>query len=130
MHTPAAGSPERQAVCDAARPYVIKKYALSSKLPQPILFKVRRIQVLGNYCSFEAIPIFKDGSYVSTEYMMDIVFELCLKREHERWHVIYDLSSTDVPSDSEMRQIWSVFPKDFPVELIPQFWREQFDRVK
>jgi hypothetical protein len=134
-HTPVAGSPERQAVCDAARPYVIKRYgikryAMSGKLPQPIVFKVSRMQVLGKYCSFEAIPLFKDGSYVSTEYMMDIVFELCLKREHGEWRVIYDLSRTDVPSDTELREIWSAFPKDFPVALIPEFWRKQFNRIK
>lgn len=127
VHTPAAGSPERQAICDAARPYVIKKYTLASRLPQPIVFQVRRMQVLGNYCSFEAIPLFKDGSHVSTDYMMDIVFELCLKRENGKWRVIYDLSRTDVPADTEMRQIRSAFPKDFPVALLPAFWRERLD---
>jgi hypothetical protein len=130
LHTPEIGSPERQMICDAARPYVLKEYGFSKKPPQPILFKVRRMVVLRDYCSFEAVPVFKDGSVVGTDYIMDIVFNLCLKKTDGTWKVIYDLSSTDVPSDAELAQMWRDFPKAFPTSLIPEFWREHFSRLK
>ena len=129
-HTPEPGSPERQLICDGARAFVIKDYVTPNKLPQPLLFKIKRINVLGNYCSFEAVPVFKDGSQVSTDYIMDIVFDLCLKKTNKTWEVIYDLSSTDVPSNKQLKQMWSDFPKDFPFELIPEFWRRHFNRIK
>lgn len=129
-HTPEPGSKERQSICDGALPFVIKNYVSPKKLPQPLLFKIERINVVGNYCSFTAIPVFKDGSNVSTDYMMDIVIDLCLKKAGNTWEVIYDLSSTDVPNDSQLKQIWNDFPKDFPFTLIPEFWRNHFNRIK
>ena len=95
-----------------------------------MVFRISKMEVLGDYCYFEAFPLFKDGSPMVTDYIMDIRFALCLKSSHGKWRVIYDLSSTDVPSDEQLRQIWSVFPKDFPFPLIPEFWREKFNRVK
>ncbi len=130
QHTPEPGSKERQAICDGARPFVIKNYVSTKKLPQPLLFKIQRIQVTGNYCSFEALPVFKDGSPVTTEHIMDIVFDLCLKKTGDTWEVIFDLSSTDVPSDIQLKQMWNDFPKDFPSTLIPEFWSKHFNRVK
>jgi hypothetical protein len=129
-HTPKPGSEERQSICDGARPFVMKEYVSSKKLPQPLLFKIERMNVLGNYCSFQATPVFKDGSPVSTDHIMDIVFDFCLKKTGDTWEVIYDLSSTDVPSDTELKQMWNDFPKDFPSTLIPEFWRNHFNRVK
>lgn len=129
-HTPEPGSEERQSICDGARPFVIKNYVSPKKLPQPLLFKIQRINVAGNYCSFTAIPVFKDGTNVSTDYMMDIVIDLCLKKTGDIWEVIYDLSSTDVPSDAQLKEMWHDFPKDFPSTLIPDFWRKHFNRIK
>ncbi|HEY5811810.1 MAG TPA: hypothetical protein VIT23_04050 [Terrimicrobiaceae bacterium] len=125
-HTPARGSPERQSICDGARAYVIKNYATSAKLPQSVVFRIERIEMLGNYCSFEAIPVFKDGSAISPAYIQDIVFNLCLKRTNNQWRVIYDLSRTDVPDNAELRQISQAFPKEFPLALLPTFWRDLF----
>src|SRR2546422_9130402 len=99
-YTPKPGSSERQAICDAARTYVLRKYA-TAPLPQPIVFKIDRVRVQDHYCNFEAIPLFKDGGYVSPQYMVDIVFNLCFKRTNNRWNVIVDLSRTDVPDAAE-----------------------------
>ena len=129
-HTPKPGSEERQSICDGARSYVMKEYVSSKKLPQPLLFKIKRMNVLGNYCSFQATPVFKDGTSVDTEYIIDIVFDFCLKKSGDTWEVVFDLSSTDVPDDTVMKQMWSDFPKDFPSTLIPEFWRNHFNRVK
>jgi hypothetical protein len=78
IHTPKPGSPERQAICDGARPYVVSNYA-TAPLPQPIVFKISHLSVQEPYCNLEAIPLFKDGSYMSTEYMADIAFNFCMK---------------------------------------------------
>ena len=37
---------------------------------------------------------------MSTEYVADIVFDLCLQRTKDSWRVIYDFSRTDVPERS------------------------------
>jgi len=95
-----------------------------------MVFKVRRMEALGNYCGFEALPFFKDGSQVGTEYIMDIVLNLCLKKVNGKWRVVSDLSSTDVPNPAQLKQIWHEFPKDFPFALLSEFWREQFNKLK
>ena len=123
IHTPKPGSPERQAICDGARPYVLSKYALAA-LPQPIVFKISHISVQEPYCNLEAIPLFKDGSYISTEYMADIAFNFCLKETDGTWEVISDLSRTDVPDTSELREIRNNFPADFPLSLMSPNWRQ------
>jgi len=127
--TPDSGSAERLAICDAARAYTIKEYVSPTKLPQPLVFKVSTMKVLGNYCCFEATPYFKDGTPMDTKYIMDIVFLFFLERNHGKWRVMNDVSSTDVPTDSQLRQMWRNFPKDFPIVLIPKFWRDHFNRV-
>jgi hypothetical protein len=129
-HTPERGSPERQSICDGARAYVAKKYVTQTKLRQPLIFKIERIEVLGNYCSFQAIPLFRDGSPISTEYIEDIVFDFCLERTDGAWRVIYDFSRTDVPDDAELKQMWRAFPREFPFILLPKFWRDHFNRIK
>jgi len=108
----------------------MKEYVSPTKLPQPMVFEVSKMEVLGNHCFFEAIPCFKDGSTMGTDYIMDIVFQFCLERSREKWRVVVDLSSTDVPSDEHLRQELRTFPKDFPFVLIPKFWREHFARVR
>jgi hypothetical protein len=126
-YTPKPGSSERQAICDAARTYVLSKYT-TAPLPQPIVFKIDRIRVRDHYCNFEAIPLFKDGSYISPQYMVDIAFNLCFKKTDNRWNVIVDLSRTDVPDPAELQTIKHNFPKDFPVSLLSPTWRDLFNK--
>jgi hypothetical protein len=123
IHTPKPGSPERQAICDGARPYVVSKYGIAA-LPQPIVFKISHISVQEPYCNFEAIPLFKDGSYISTEFMEDIALNFCMKETAGTWEVIIDLSRTDVPDTSELREIRGNFPRDFPLSLLSPNWRQ------
>lgn len=126
-YTPKMGSTERQAICDAARAYIVKKYATGA-LPEPIVFKIDRIRVQNGYCSFEAIPLFKDGTYVSPKYMPDIAFNLCMKKTADDWKVLADLSRTDVPDAAELQSIRQRFPPDFPVSLLSPTWRELFKK--
>ena len=117
IHTPKPGSPERQAICDGARPYVVSNYA-TAPLPQPIVFKISHLSVQEPYCNLEAIPLFKDGSYMSTEYMADIAFNFCMKETAGTWKVIVDLSRTDVPDTSELQKIRGQFPTGFPAVAV------------
>jgi hypothetical protein len=128
-HTPERGSVERQAICDGARAYIMKQY-MARKLPQAIVFRIDRIEVMGDYGSFEGVPLFKDGSYIGTEYIQDVVFNFGLKRSKDTWSVLYDLSRTDVPDDAELKKLWKEFPKEFPFELVPKLWREMFGKVR
>jgi hypothetical protein len=127
IHTPKPGSPERQAICDAARPYVLSKYTIAA-LPQPIVFKINHISVQEPYCNLEAFPLFKDGSSISTEYMEDIGLNLCLKETAGTWKVILDLSRTDVPDNAELQEIRGSFPRDFPLSLLSNSWRAMLQR--
>lgn len=122
VHTPKPGSTERQAICDAARAFVLGKYATAT-LPQAIVFKVEHLSVQDNYCNFEAIPLFKDGSYISAAYIVDIAFNFCLKKAGGGWRVIADLSRTDVPAVDEIAAIRRMLPPDFPLALLSPTWR-------
>ena len=128
-YTPKPGSSERQAICDAARTYVLSNYA-TAPLPQPIVFKIDRIRVRDDCCNFEAIPLLKDGSYVSPQYIVDIAFNLCFKRTDNRWNVIVDLSRTDVPDSAELQRIKRSFPPDFPISLLSPTWRDLFNKSR
>lgn len=121
-YTPKAGSPERQAICDAARVFVLDKYATGT-LPQSIVFKIRHLAVTNRYCNFEAIPLFKGGSYVGSEYIPDIAFNFCLQRTESGWRVIVDLSRTDVPDGAEVEKIRSSLPPDLPRSVFSPTWR-------
>lgn len=122
VYTPKAGSPERQTICDAARVFVLNNYATGT-LPQPIVFKIEHLAVADGYCNFEAVPIFKDGSYVGSQYIPDIVFNFCLQKTGSSWRVIVDLSRTDVPDRAEVDKIRSSLPPDFPSSVFSPPWR-------
>ena len=81
------------------------------------------------YCNLEAIPLFKDGSYIGTEYIEDVGFNFCLKETAGTWEVIMDLSRTDIPDTSELRKIRGNFPRDFPLSLLSPNWRERLERM-
>lgn len=123
-HTPEPGSLERQEICNAARAFVLSKYTNNQPLPQAIVFKIEHILVQNPYCNFEAIPLFKDGSNISTDYIEDIAFNFCLKKAAGRWDVIIDLSRTDVPDNAERQMIRNSFPDDFPMSLLSTSWRK------
>jgi hypothetical protein len=127
LHTPDAGSPERQAICDAVRDHVMKKYA-TQKLPQPIVFHIDHISVQDPYCYFEATPRFKDGTYVSGKYLPDMAYNICLKKDAGRWAVVADLSRSDVPSDAEIQQIKKQLPTDFPRAVFSPAWQNILSR--
>lgn len=123
IHTPKPGSPDRQAICDGARAFVLSKY-VTGTLPQPIVFKIEHLSLQDNYCNLEAIPLFKDGRYVDPNYIPDIAFNFCLKKAGPGWEVIVDLSRTDVPGAAEAATLRQKLPRDFPLALLSPTWRK------
>lgn len=128
-HTPKPGSTERKEICDGLRSFIISEYA-EKKLPKPIVLKVEYLKVSGDYCWIEALPMFEDGSDAVPQFLPDIGYSHCLKRINVGWHVILDLSRTDVPDGDEVRKIRKSFPGDFPVSILPQFWQDLFQQYK
>ena len=125
-HTPKPGSPERKAICDAMRAYVVKDQ--SRPLPKAILFKIEFLCVEGDYAGFEGFPVFEDGSDAIPNYLPDIVSTTILRRDGNRWKIIADLSRTDVPSEKELAAIRKSIPADVPRAVLPEFWREKLRR--
>jgi hypothetical protein len=121
-HTPAQGSPERKAVCDAMRTYVRK--SVGKSLDQPFLFQIEFIRVDGDYAGFEGFPVKRDGSHFAPEVTGDVVYTTFLKRTRGGWRVVEDLTRTDVPDDKEAREIRKLFPADVPTSVLPDFWRK------
>ena len=120
--TPAPGSPERKAICDAMREYVLSQ----TKKPaaRSILFKIEFLKVDGNYAGFEGFPVNADGSPVPDGLYGDAVFMTFLKKANGNWRVVQDLTRSDVPSDEELRQLRRKFPPDIPTSVMPDFWRK------
>jgi len=122
-HIPRPGSPERQAICDAARDHVVKKY-VTQTLPGPIVFHVDHLAVQNGYCFFEGTPRFKNGSYVPTNYLPDMAYNFCLRKNVNGWTIILDLSRSDVPSADEIQEIKKQLPSDFPLAVFSSGWRQ------
>jgi hypothetical protein len=108
--------------------YVIKEYTL--KTPKyDFHIEPSFLNIKGDFAMLLATPLYEDGSSISTEYFEDIVFVLCLEKKNGKWIVVYDLSHNDVPSLKEMKEIKEDFPKDFPKELLPDFWRKKLNTI-
>lgn len=124
-HTPQPGSEERKAICDALRDYVVHKVAVRPP-PEPIVFKVDFLRVDGNTAWFEGIPLLKSGGF-ATDYLPDMGYAMVLKKTSNGWHVVHDLSRSDVPSDTELVSLRKELV-DVPATIIPDFWRQLLKR--
>lgn len=124
-YTPRPDSPERQAICDGMRHYVLATER-PAQLPQPIVFKIEYLKVMGRFAAFEGVALFQDGSFAAGTVLPDVVYTTFLQRGSDgRWAVIADLTRTDVPDTQELRQIRKRFPGRIPTEIIPEFWRDK-----
>jgi hypothetical protein len=128
-YAPKPGSAERKEICDGLRSFIISEYA-EKKLPKSIVLKIEYLKVSGEYCWIEALPMFEDGSDAVPQFLPDIGYSHCLKRINVGWHVILDLSRTDVPDGDEVQKIRKSFPGDFPVSILPKFWQDLFQQYK
>jgi len=116
-HTPEAGSAERTAIMDALRVPAMKD------LGRPVIFKVLKLRVVGDWAYAHVEPTMPDGSeidYSKTRFkeqkdvgMFDPQGEALLRRKGDQWKVLeWVFGATDVASAS-----WSG-KHDFPASLL------------
>lgn len=120
--TPAPGAPERKAICDAMREYVVAQ--TRKPVARSFLFKIEFLKVDGNYAGFQGFPVNSDGSPVPDGLFGDAVFMTFLEKTNGNWRVVHDLTRSDVPSDEELVKIRRKFPADIPSSVMPDFWRK------
>lgn len=102
-----------------------RKYA-EKKLTKAIVLKIEYLKVSGDYCFVECSPEFEDGTDAIPAFLPDMGYIHCLKRIHVGWHVILDMSRTDVPDPEERARIKKSFPGDFPWGLLSPEWKKIF----
>ncbi|HEY6329895.1 MAG TPA: hypothetical protein VI756_11205 [Blastocatellia bacterium] len=100
IYTPAAGSPERRGIMDAAR------IPIEAKLKKHVVFKVDRLKVENGWAFMIATPQTPDGrlAYGGTEYEQGlkegiVSGEVCVLLHwiRDRWRVVtYSIGPTDV----------------------------------
>jgi len=123
VRTPATGSPERQAICDAVRDH-IQRFHATEKLPK-FLFVVEHLRVSGDAAGFQGHPVNPDGSPMDSAFG-DTVFTCLLTQENGAWAVVLDLTRSDVPTPEEVNGLRGSIPAGFPKAVLTDFWREQF----
>jgi len=121
-HTPAPGSSERKAICDAMREFVVSQY--KKPAASSILFKIEFLRVEEDYAAFEGFPVNSDGSPLPEGLLGDIVFTTFLQRIQGNWRVVFDLTRSDVPSSNEVQQLRKKIPPTFPTSVMPDFWKK------
>lgn len=122
-YTPAKGSVERTAICDAMRDFIIRGNR-DRKLPK-FLFKIKHISVSqgGDCAGFQGYPVKPDGDPLPMNLLGDQVYTTLLKKKSDTWQVVVDLSRSDVPSAEQLREIRNSIPVGFPSAVMPDFWR-------
>ncbi len=121
-HTPKPGSAERKAICDAMRTYARRQCESAPGLQ--FLWTIGWLKVLGRHAAFSGCAVAPDGSPLDDGTVLgDIEFTTFLRKEGKGWRVIADLSRGDVPSEEELRELRSSFPKEIPTAIVPPFWR-------
>jgi hypothetical protein len=120
-YTPAPGSPERVAICDALRVYVMKRHAIAPA-KQKIVFKIDDLRVNGDYAFFGGWPRYADGSQATYDCLPDMAYVFLLHKTSGRWSVLADFCGTDVPGEDWWRSVRDRLPADLPVSILPEFY--------
>ena len=124
--TPAPGSPERKAICDAVREHVVTKVA-QRRLPMKVVFQVGTLRVEGAWAWFEGFPVQANGNPYPDGYLPPIDYNMVLQRSKSGWRVVEDQSRGDVPSQEEVREMMARHP-NLPLILMPKLWRTALGR--
>ena len=124
--TPAVGSPERKAICDAVCEHVLTKVAMK-KLPMKVVFMTVHLRVDGAWAWFDGNPIQENGDFLPDGYLPDIDYIMVLQRTKAGWKVVEDQSRGDVPSQDEVRHIMKKFP-GLPLTIMPKVFRDALGR--
>lgn len=103
--------------------YILNQYSNNLDINNTKL-NIRLLNKNNAYAFIQAIIVDKNNNTISTNYIDDITFSLCLKKNKNSWKIIYDLSRTDVPSNKQVKDMQNSFPKEFPKSLLSNFWQE------
>jgi len=122
-YTPKPGSPERVAICDSLREYVVRQHA-HAKPKMKIVFKIRYLKVDGNFAFFQGTPIYEDGSDALYDCLMDMDYSLLLQKKSGDWTILADFCGTDVPPDDWWQNIRRKLPGDLPAAIVPPPYRQ------
>ncbi len=120
-YTPAIGSPERVAIANAVRASVAQlggQFEEDARRGEKFVIDVLNVE--GQYAFFEGGGQEKNGEM--TYGPIDIV--AFLEREGLAWRVLNLQARGDVPDDSEVAQLRSSLPSDYPVYIANKFWRD------
>ncbi len=109
-----------QSIESIAADYVIKEYSFD-RTEKEIVFDKQAIHYNSSYAVLKSAAYYADGSSTDNA-VADLVFVLCFKKQ-DQWHIVYDLSRSDMPSAEELNAMKKEFPSDFPKSLLPQFWQ-------
>ena len=109
-----------QTIESLAADYIVKEYCFAAA-KKPIVFAPGAIQHSGSYALLESAAYYADGSSTNGD-IADLVYVLCFEKK-DQWHILYDLSRSDVPSAAELEAMKKEFPIQFPKALLPEFWQ-------
>ena len=122
-YTPSPGNPERVAICDALRVYVVEQHA-HAKPRKKIVFKIRYLKVKGDFAFFQGTPVYEDGSDALYDCLMDMDYSLLMEKENGTWRVLADFCGTDVPPAEWWRNVRRTLPDSLPRGILPASYRE------
>lgn len=120
-YTPAVGSPERIAIANAVRASVAQlgdQFAEDARRGAKFVIAVLKVE--GRYAFFEG-----GGQEVNGEMTygpVDIV--AFLAKGNSGWKVLNLQARGDVPDESEIAQLRSSLPRDYPFNIVNKFWRD------
>jgi len=109
--------------------YNVKEYMrqnyIKKPLPKAVELQIHTLTMDNGYAMVDVTPIFSDGSEISADYLPDIPYQFCMKQDQNGdWRVIYDLSHSGDLTAADLEQIRAEFPKEFPVALLPEYWKQ------
>lgn len=121
-YTPKVGSPERVAICDSLRDFMAREW-VDGKLDKKMVFKIDWLKVSGDFAFISCMPIFEDGTEISSLNLPPIDYAFLLQKGPKGWQVIADFSGSDVPEPSWWEKTKRGFPKGVPADIFPDFQR-------
>jgi hypothetical protein len=120
-YTPAVGSPERIAIANAVRASVAQlgdQFAEDARRGAKFVIAVLKVE--GRYAFFEGGGQEVNGE--TTYGPVDIV--AFLAKGNSGWKVLNLQARGDVPDESEIAQLRSSLPRDYPFNIVNKFWRD------
>jgi len=67
----------------------IKKTYIYKDIKKPYKLQILNLKKDTTYAMVETILVYENNSPISTEYIEDLNFILCLKYSNNKWHILY-----------------------------------------